>query len=292
MATTTRQTRNKRNRSQDEETAHAETSERAEDSDNDVTPSASFITAENRNSESTELPTELGWKIYTIKENSMKMKLHADFLKTCIEEDIIPKGLTVDLTSTVEDKDNEIFNNKWKQILKNCSRELMSCLVEHYERQITLNATVIADTYESLDKIDGWTERDKQQLEEEMKLIIDDKEQKLKEAKQKKLETARRNKATVQLPRRENETYANVLKRHIHERLNPGRSERTDNTRPNKRDGQGRDNVPPRRENTWGRSPPRRENTWGRPPYPQPWYFRQYPRFLQWRPPNRSRYND
>jgi len=36
--------------------------------------------------------------------------------KTCIEEDIIPKGLTVELTSTLEDKDNEIFNNKSKQI--------------------------------------------------------------------------------------------------------------------------------------------------------------------------------
>ena len=48
----------------------------------------------------------------------MKMNLHADFLKTCIEEDIIPKGLTVDLTSTLEDKDNETFNNEWKQILK------------------------------------------------------------------------------------------------------------------------------------------------------------------------------
>ena len=128
--------------------SRAETSERAEDSDSDVTPSASFITTRNR-------------KIYSINEKNMKMKLHADFLKTCIEEDIIPKGLTVDLTSTLEDKDNEIFNNKWKQILKNCSRELMSCFVEHYERQITLNATVIADTYESLDKIKGWTERDK-----------------------------------------------------------------------------------------------------------------------------------
>ena len=59
----------------------------------------------------------------------------------------------------------------------------MSCLVEHYERQITLNASVIADTYESLDKIEGWTERDKQQLEEEVKSIIDGKEQKIKEAK-------------------------------------------------------------------------------------------------------------
>lgn len=114
MAATTRQTRNKKNRSQDEEMS------RAEDSDEDVTPSASFITARNWNSEPTELPTELdGWKIYTINEKSTKMKLHADFLKICIEEDI-PKGLTVDLTSTLEDKDNEIFNNKWKQISKNC----------------------------------------------------------------------------------------------------------------------------------------------------------------------------
>ena len=212
----------------------------------------------------------------------MKMKLHADFLKTCIEEDIITKGLTVDLTSTLEDKDNQTFNNKWKQILKNCSRELMSCLVEHYERQITLNATVIADTYESLDKIEGWTERDKQQLEEEVKSIIDGKEQKIKEAKQKKLETARKNKETVQPPRRENETYADVLKRHIRERMNPSRSEKTENTRPNKGAGQGRGNVPSRRQNTWGR--PRYSQ--------QPRYFEQRQRFLKWRPPNRSRYKD
>ena len=56
---------------------HAETNECAEDSDNDVTPSTSFITARNRNSE----PTELGWKIYNINKKSMKMKLHADFLR-------------------------------------------------------------------------------------------------------------------------------------------------------------------------------------------------------------------
>ena len=121
MAATTRQTRNKKNRSGDEEMSRAETSERAEESDSDVTPSASFITTRNRNSEPMELPKELGWKIYTINEKRMKMKLHADFLKTCIEEDIIPKGLTVDLTSTLEDEANGTFNNKWKQILKNCS---------------------------------------------------------------------------------------------------------------------------------------------------------------------------
>ena len=147
----------------------------------------------------------------------------------------------------------------------------MSCLVEHYERQITLNATVIADTYESLDKIEGWTERDKQQLEEEVKSIIDGKEQKIKEAKQKKLETARKNKETVQPPRRENETYADVLKRHVRERLNPSRFEKTESTRPNKAAGQGRGNVPSRRQNTWGHSR-----------YPQqPRYFEQRQRFLK-----------
>ena len=66
-----------------------------EDSDSDVTPLASFITTRNWNSEPMEPPTEL---------------------RTCIEEDITTKGLTVDLTSTLEDKDNEIFNSKWRQI--------------------------------------------------------------------------------------------------------------------------------------------------------------------------------
>ena len=128
--------------------------------------------------------------------------------------------------------------------------------------------------YISLDKIEGWTERDKQQL--------DGKEKKIKEAKQKKLETARKSKETVQPPRRENETYADVLKRHIRERLNPSRSENTESTRPNKGAGQGRGNVPSRRQNTWDRSR-----------YPQqPRYFEQRQRFLKWRPPNRSRYKD
>lgn len=60
------------------------------------------------------------------------------------------------------------------------------------------------------------------------------------------------------------------MKRHIRERLNPSRSEKTDSTRSDKRDGQERSNVPSRRENTWGRLP-----------YPQqPRYFKQYPRFF------------
>lgn len=106
--------------------------------------------------------------------------------------------------------------------------------------------------------------------------------QKLKEANQKKLETARKKMETVQPPRRENKTfilpsYADVLKRHIRERLNPSRPEKTEAARPNKGDGQGRGNVPSRRENTWSRS---RYSQ-------QPRYFEQRQRFFKMVPTNR-----
>ena len=52
------------------------------------------------------------------KRKKHEDELHADFLKTCIEEDIIPKGLMVDLTSTLEDKDNEIFKQQMETNFK------------------------------------------------------------------------------------------------------------------------------------------------------------------------------
>ena len=70
--------------------------------------------------------------------------------------------------------------------------------MEHYERQLAQNIAVIADTFESLEKIEDWTDRDKQQVEQEIESIIDTKEKQLKEKKEKKLETARKNKQPVQ----------------------------------------------------------------------------------------------
>ena len=159
----------------------------------------------------------------------MRMKLHVEFLKTCIEEDIIPKGLTIDLRSTTGRQD-ETFQNKWKEILSNCSRQLAECLVEHYERQLAQNIAVIADTFESLEKIEDWTDRDKQQVEQEIESIIDTKEKQLKEKKEKKLETARKNKQPVQEAEhqpldRGTETYAEVVKKHIRQKLTPNKSD-------------------------------------------------------------------
>jgi len=80
----------------------------------------------------------------TGRKKNVKMKLHVDFLKTRSEEDFIPRGLNINLLSTTG-KDDEIFQNKWKATLRHCSKMLAECLVEHYERQLAQNATLIAD---------------------------------------------------------------------------------------------------------------------------------------------------
>ena len=133
----TRQQRNTRRNQIHDEGVNTRTDEREQSSEEDVIPSASLIETANpaRNPQMMEKPTELGWKVYSLKEKNMRVKLHVEFLKTCIEEDIIPKGLTIDLRSTTGRQD-ETFQNKWKEILSNCSRQLAECLVEHYERQL------------------------------------------------------------------------------------------------------------------------------------------------------------
>ena len=89
--------------------------------------------------------------------------------------------------------------------------------MEHYQRQLAQNVTLIADTLESLEELEDFTERDKLQLKEEIKTIIDPKEARLKELKQKNWEVARKNKQAtqqVQTHNRGTETYAEILETH------------------------------------------------------------------------------
>ena len=55
--------------------------------------------------------TKLGWNIYTLQEKNVKMKSHLDFLKTCLEEELIPAGLTINKTSAAGE-DDKIFRDK------------------------------------------------------------------------------------------------------------------------------------------------------------------------------------
>lgn len=191
--------------------------------DNYATPSASFIGGTDReaNAEiSADVLEDLGWRIFTFEEKKMKMKLHFDFLNTCLGEDIIPKGLMIDKPSAIGAED-ETFSDKWNGILRDCSRKLMKCLVEHYEGELVQSAAKIAETYESLEKFENWTDNDKSQLEEEIQSILEPKEKQLKEEKQKKLETARNKKTEQRIRLPGTGTYADVLKKHIRDKLNP-----------------------------------------------------------------------
>lgn len=176
-----------------------------------------------------------------------------------------PKGIKHRSILLTTGKDDEIFQDKWNDTLRNCSKMLMECLVEHYQRQLAQNVTPIADTLESLEKIEDFTERDKLQLKEEIKTIIDPKEAQLKELKQKKLQAAWKNKQAtqqVQPPNQGTETYAEILKRHIHQKLNPYWSESTERNRPPGGRNLRRNWEPPRQDRSWGfqRYPPRSEN--------------------------------
>ena len=55
-----------------EEGIDPRTDEREQSSEDDATPSASFIETTNpaRNPQTTEKPTELGWKVYSLKEKT------------------------------------------------------------------------------------------------------------------------------------------------------------------------------------------------------------------------------
>ena len=291
----TRQTRNTRRNRTHDEGIDLLTDERAQSSDEDVTPSASLIETANpeRNPQTTEKPTELGWKVYSLREKNMRMKLHIEFLNTCMEEDIIPKGLTIDLRSTT-DRQDETFQNKWNDILRNCSRQLAECLVEHYERQLAQNVAGIADTFESLEKIEDWTDREKQQVEQEIQSIIDTKERQLKEQKEKKLKAARKNKQPAQETQpldRGSETYAEAVKKHIHQKLNPNKSDPTRSK-----------NQPQERDQRRYFETPRRDRERGYRRYQQQArYYNQYEGgmrqsqrryFLSGRPPARNRYKD
>ena len=127
------------------------------------------------------------------------MKSHLDFLKTCLEEELIPAGLTINKTSAAGE-DDEIFRNKWNGILRDCSQKLVECLIEHYDRHLARNVAATSDRYEILEKTRLWTSADKAQLDEEIHTILEPKERGLNEGKQRKLEKARNNKTLKRTP--------------------------------------------------------------------------------------------
>ena len=97
-------------------------------------------------------------------------------VKTCLAENLIPRGLTVNEFAAVLQEDR-LFRMQWNGILRDCSRRLIEYVIEHYEKQHAQNVVEIAETY-TLNENELWTEKGKDQLVQEIKTIIDKKKRK------------------------------------------------------------------------------------------------------------------
>ena len=124
------------------------------------------------------------------------MRSHAHFIKTCLQENIIPTALVIEKKAAVSTNDED-FNKKWNSILRECSQKLMECLVDHYENQLTKNTMAISEAYDSLGTIENWSREDRHELENEVHSHLEAQEKLLKEQKERKLEMVRRNHARV-----------------------------------------------------------------------------------------------
>ena len=247
-------------------TNHERESASSDESDNDATPSASFIGnatetttepgntgTENKRPRSTTDPTDttdprnttdpgnilgnsvaqvkdLGFKIYSLNKKNVRMRSHAHFIKTCLQGNIIPTGLTIEKQAGVSINDKD-FNKKWNSISRDCSQKLTECLVDHYQNQLTKNTMAISEAYGSLETTENWSTDDRKELENEVHNHLEAQEKLLKEQKERKLEMVHRNQTSPLPTTNPWETYAEILKRHIGEKVNPGNYDRQENWR-------------------------------------------------------------
>ena len=150
----------------------------------------------------------------------MRSLLQAEVLNAYIEADVIPKGLIIRKEANV-DKRNEEFHKEWNFVLKEFSLRLMEFLIDYYERSVPENEAEIEECYRVMMEENEWTECNRSEFDKEMKAIIVKKEKELRAEKIKKLQKIGRKKETQAqvLYKSNSETYAEVLKKHIQERL-------------------------------------------------------------------------
>ena len=173
------------------------------------------------------IPTEeeiknLGWKIYTSKDQELRNLLHIEYLTTYIDENIVPKGLTINLKPSIQN--NELLS-KWDTVLKSTSMELMKLLIGHYHKELERVTTVRTVTENSMDRI--WSPEDKQAFTSDIDETLAIREGNLRAVKDKKLERDRRldiSRPTV-FEKDQNNTrhiggdYSNMLKQHINNKM-------------------------------------------------------------------------
>ena len=100
---------------------------------------------------------KMGWDIYTSKEKELRYLLHMEYLNQYMEEEIIPKGLTINLKPSINE---ENFVNSWNKILTNASNDLMRLLIKHYNKELQETINKRTEIDRKMDQV--WTNDDKE----------------------------------------------------------------------------------------------------------------------------------
>ena len=114
--------------------------------DNETTHCSLQLESSDKNKE------QIALKLNRLKNKAVRYKLHKDFLSRCIAEDLVPKGLKLELEPTIDNYDQE-FVDTWYSNLKIFSLTLMKDIVAHCDKTIVKTEDNIKDTERHLKNI-------------------------------------------------------------------------------------------------------------------------------------------
>ena len=171
-------------------------------------------------------PTEeeiksLAWKIYSSKEQELRLLLHIEYLNIYISEGLVPKGLKINLTPSINDGE---LNKQWTTTLDKASTELIKLLINFHQDKLGKLLHERNELSANLNRI--WDDEDKKEFLKNIDDELATREGELRKMKEAKLNRDRRQTKT-QEKQSATETskvtskikYADMLKKHIKEKL-------------------------------------------------------------------------
>ena len=91
-------------------------------------------------------------KLNRLKDKAVRNKSHKHFLSRCIAEELVPKGLKLELEPTIGSYDQELVDT-WYSKIKTFSLTLMKGIVAHWDKSIVKTEDNIKDTETHLKNI-------------------------------------------------------------------------------------------------------------------------------------------
>ena len=150
---------------------------------------------------------KFGWKIFNLKDKETRHLLHMEYLKVYIEEDIIPKGLSLYKRPAFDGNDD--FKREWDEILHKASKELMHLLVRQHHMEVDKLMKEKCEIEKTLK--DSWTKEEKKEFMEHVNERMKDKELIIRDRKEKKLNRDREFKSRRKITTKASKTETNNM---------------------------------------------------------------------------------